>query len=114
MGWAVIVLVPILVSLLVFRNRKEAFIQDNIRESREDNTRSIEKQLKLMIHYDNQLNFRVNNIISSEILGGMTIGLIFMIYVEYVIQFSSYGVLVLLLIFLFSLQCCMQVNLVGN
>lgn len=99
MGWTVIVLVPILVGLLVFRNRKEAFVQDNIRESREESSKNSDNQLKPMRHYDKQLNFRVNNIISSDILGGITIGVIFMIYVEYKSQFSSYGVLVLLLIF---------------
>jgi hypothetical protein len=99
MGLAVIVLVPMLVGLLVFKNRKEAFVQNAIHESREKSVEPDSDPLVPLTYYDEQLVFRINNDISAELLGGLTIVFIFFIYVANQDQFSSYGVMALLLVF---------------
>ena len=118
MGIAVIIFVPALVSLLVFRNRKEAFVQNAIHESREKSIEPDSDPLLPLVHYDKQLVFRINNDISAEMLGGLTIVLIFFLYVTNQEQFSSYGVMALLLVFsirfavLYAGELSRQLNIV--
>lgn len=99
MGVSVVILVPILVFVLVFRDRKEAFVQDAIKISREIIDQDKETLLAPIKHYDQQLNYRINGVIASELFGGMALVIIFMVYVKYHEQFMGYGLLPLLLIF---------------
>ena len=98
-GLAVIILVPILVGLLVFKNRKEAFVQTAIRQARKHSAISDTDHLLPLMMYDRQLKYRVNNEISADVLGGLTITFIFYLYSLNQSQFSSYGVVALLLVF---------------